>query len=380
MRSFFILALTLFPPILPTALAFEPARSIQELQWPRAETLHRVKSAKVVLADYGLIRNDFPSVHGLSEAQIDHWLLQKTAYISDSQLHVDSVNTPIELTGETAIAHRPLHYGRAVVFTGGPLELIDAKGVGVAPGRLPFLEGHANGLATLGEATREFLYEKLVQTALIHAGAHVETIGHYAVIDFGFNVIHQDGTESPAGLILRQAHKRRASNSSLFEAAEARAVELQLRPYGITTAGAYRVNYEMEWLNVQGSADGTAILDFGAYLTVEHFDKSAANFGTVVPILQPGEIDFVQPHADYRVPFDRWGFSQTRVADPKMDNPWIWSHDLAKGYRMGVLDRHTFKAHFETLVGDYRRHLFKVGGEARPGTMSVLVKALSSIH
>jgi hypothetical protein len=178
------------------------------------------------------------------------------------------VNSPIQTGPGRVRALRPRDYGRALVYEtgsdGGTSGLIDAKGTGsLAPG----VGGHSNGLATLGEVIREFLYEKLVRTIFVHSGSGLETVEHYAVIDWGFDVIHDNGMRDPAGMILRQAHSRIRERYSGFEDAAAKRVELTLRPYGLTSAGAYRVGEDREMINVQGTKDG-AVLDFGGFLTV----------------------------------------------------------------------------------------------------------------
>jgi len=364
---------------LQEAQAYEPIHSASQLVRPVAETLNRVSTARVVLADYGLLRKDFPQLNGLTEAQIDEWILNKTAFQSQPQVRQSRVNTPIAVTPETTHALRPAGYGRAIVFQADETHFIDAKGTGVAPGRLPRWGGHGDGLASLGEVTREFLYEKLVQTLFTHSGSGRDTVGHYAVIDWGFDIIHEDHSTSPAGMILRQGHPRLDSSQSLFSATEARAVELNLRPYGITTAGAYRAMQSVDWINVQGTADG-AILDFGAYLGVERFERDAANFGEYLPILRPGQIEFIQPRSDIRAPLQHWGTTVSGIADPKLDNPWIWSHELARNYRAGIADRRAFGRHFENLVGTYRRQLTWQPGAVAEGVMPKLQQLVEAMR
>ena len=383
MRTFIrsLLSATLSAGLASAAYAYEPIHSTSQLVRPMAENMVRVPGARVVLADYGLLRKDFSVLRGRTDAEVDAWILQNTAYQSEGQVRQSIVNTPIETGTQTVRAYRPSGYGRAIVFQVDPTHFIDAKGTGVRLDQIPHAAGHGDGLASLGEVTREFLYEKLIQTVLTHSGSSRETVGHYAVIDWGFDVIHADGTTSPAGMILRQAHPRLDSDQSLFHASAAREVELNLRPYGITTAGAYRTQ-RLEWINVQGTSDG-AILDFGAYLGVEKFERPAANFNEYLPILRPDQIEFIQPRAEIRVPLDHWGTTVSRIADPKLDNPWIWSHELAKNYRRGAAQRQAFSQHFDNLVGRYRRQILWQPGEVRPGVLSKLeglVECLRSIH
>ena len=98
----------------------------------------RLANASVLIADYDLIRADFPTTVDLSNPQIDEWLLKHVGYISDSQADQTFVNTPISVTGEERYAHRPPRYGRALVYemfdpadANKQVGLTDAKGVGV---------------------------------------------------------------------------------------------------------------------------------------------------------------------------------------------------------------------------------------------------------
>lgn len=359
-----------------SAFAYEPLRNRAGLNRPKAETLVQVRTAKVVLADYALLRKDFPEIRMMDAARIDEWLLSKTAYISLPQAAQSVVNTPIDVGSATVSALRPRDYGRAIVFPVGRGSFIDAKGTG---GLAPAPGSHSDGLATLGEATREFVYEKLVSTILKHSGTARETLGHYAVIDFGFDVIHADGKTDPAGVILRQAHQRAPGRSSTFNDAQALEVELLLRRYGVTTTGAYRAGAEHELINVQGTADG-ALLDFGAYLTVDEFRRPARNFFSNSFILNPGQIQFIQPDPRYRVPLDTWGFAVSGLDDPKFDNPWVWSHELARDFRRGAATRGAFGIHFDNLVGSYQRNLLRLGGAARPSAFEALVRGLRQVH
>ena len=359
------------------AVAYVPLRTQTGLAAPVRETAVRVRTARVVLADYGLIRRDFAETRELSDAQIDDWLLSKTAFVSKVQADQSLTNTRIETGAGTVQAFRPADYGRALVFETGGGGFIDGKGAGAASS--PVLNDHANGLATLGEATREFLYEKLVRTVFVAGGTGMETVEHYAVIDWGFDVIHADGTHSPAGMVLRQAHSRAAAGDSVFHDTRARLVEMNLRRFGLTSTGAYRNDLPMEAINIQRTKDG-AVLDFGGFLSVEHFERLVSNFNGFDVLLRPGQIDFVQPDESLRVPFEKWGYGVTGVADPKLDNPWVWSHQLANEFRAGRASRDAFKAHFENLVGSYRRTLYMTAEPAEAAALEVLVRGLRDIH
>ena len=165
----------------------------------------KLTEAKVLIADYDFDYADFPSTAYLSNSEIDEWLLKYVGYISDTQTVQTTVNTSIPTSSEHRFAYRPPRYGRALVYevfdpsdTSVQVGLIDAKGVGATN---PIQKNHGNGIATLGEVIREYVYEKMVNEILVEEKIGHHTIGSYAVIDPGFDVIHEDGSQSPAGFI-----------------------------------------------------------------------------------------------------------------------------------------------------------------------------------
>jgi hypothetical protein len=182
-------------------------------------------------------------------------------------------------------------------------------------------------------------------------------------------------------MILRQAHSRVTNFGTLLDNAPSLEIESILRRYGLTSAGGYRTGgATLDKINIQGTPD-RGLLDFGGYTAEESFDRPAANFyDTNTILMTPGQIDFVQPVPRIRVSLKNWGHGVTGVDDPKMDNPFIWSHDLARAYRDGSATRAAFKEHFENMVGGYRRDLFMLGGEADASVMESLVRALHDIH
>ncbi len=347
----------------------EPVRQVTDLAEARPEPVVRVRTARVVLADYALLRRDFAEIRAASDAQVDAWLLEKTAWIAEPQTRQTEVNTHIETMGGGSRAFRPQSYGRALVFQAGHRRLIDAKGAGALA---PSQGHHSNGLATLGEAIREFSYEKLARMLFLHGRTRFETVGTYAVIDWGFDVIHESGARDPAGMLLRQAHRRYAGHSqSIFKGAHARDIEVALRRYGVTTAGMhYASNLEgLDRINVQGTPEG-AVVDFGAFLTVERFERAARSLAEPgVLLLEPGHINFVQPDSAVRIPVDVWGSSVSGILDPKFDNPWIWSHELARDLRRGVALREHAALHYDNLVGSVRRRLFSAGAADAVGAI-----------
>ncbi len=343
-----------------------PLTQVRGLQKPRQEKAVKLANAKVVLADYPLIRHDFAAplearygkeIARISEPEIDAWLLDSAGYISAAQAKQAQVNTAIPVHAhEVVTALRPADYGRALVFNPSPGVLIDVKGSGA---RSPKQTDHANGLATLGEVIREFAYEQLVHKIFRHSQSDRRTVGHYAVIDAGFDVKFGDGGQDRAGLILRQAHVRATGDKSALGIPTALKIETVLRRYGITSAGAYQ-HEPYDALNIQGTKDG-ALLDFGGFLAMPWFEKPAYHFDhtpdvepRVKPMLKPGG-RFVQPDEAHRVPFDVWGFHGK--ADPINDRPWIWSHELARNLRDGVARRADVEQHYRNLMQPFELKL-----------------------
>jgi hypothetical protein len=64
----------------------------------RTDTMWRVANARVLIADYDLIRRDFPVLKNRSEADIRDWLVEQTGFISDLQTHPIHHQSKIEGT------------------------------------------------------------------------------------------------------------------------------------------------------------------------------------------------------------------------------------------------------------------------------------------
>jgi hypothetical protein len=280
------------------------------------------------------------------------WLLDKTGYIGSEQLSAEpnGVNTDIEYptwkNSKMPVhrrVYRPEGYNRALVYRtekGNPF--IDSKGAGT---NRPLQGSHSNGLATTAEALREFVFQKKVQQIFDHAELDERTVGCYAVVDWGFDVINEDGSHSPAGYVLRQAHTRypigRMGNT-FVPRDRALHIESVLRRYGVTSSGeiSEKLGSGKDIVNIQGNAKGE-IVDFGAYLVRDKFQNPA--YGYVdkfeTPMFEPGKPGWVEPDPALRLPFDKWGYSITGKADPAADNISSRAHDLVKDLRAGKADR-----------------------------------------
>lgn len=326
-----------------------------------------VTSARVVLADYALIAKDFPQMKKSGgetdeawHSRIDHWLIEQTSFIQREQLQNSTVNTSIATGSKTKTTFRPKGYNRAHIMQVSGGGFVDIKGVGTD---FPAQKDHKNGLATLGEMVREYAFDKLISLIFDSHNPEISTVGSYAVVDFGFDVIHADGSKSPAGYIVRQAHQRSSEYNSSLPRSSGFKVEEALRTFGLTSSGetfAKRPQYQNEqyfkdsywafdYVNVQGTnnRERIEIIDFGAFVAVNKFfyDLRATDLSTLRP---HSSSEFKQPSDDQKIPFEIWG-SPGQI-DPKKDYPFIWSHELAQNWRNGVAQRSDFEQHINNLL------------------------------
>jgi hypothetical protein len=314
----------------------EPERTIDDVhQLSKFEEVVKLKNARIVIADYDLIRRDFPQVRDLSNPNIDEWILKQVGFISKPQAAQSVVNTQIPTTSEVRQAARPPEYGRALVYPmldpkdhKTEIGLIDVKGAGSL---FPEQMEHGNGVATLGECVREYLYENLVRDVLDDADLTNKTVGSYAVIDAGFGVLHEDGSSSPAGLYLRQAQHRVTNDGAWLDADKRTYLQSVFHRYGIDPNK-----------NIQGTTSDD-IFDFGHYVVKDD-----------LPTTDPAK----------QIPFDIWGYDKSIVGSPydrwfysKKDHPWQWSHELADSFASGKATRHDAWTHYENLLKPARAKL-----------------------
>lgn len=333
-----------------------PLRDPSGLANPGEETMVRIPYKisdrnPVILADYDALREDFPEeLRHLSDAEIDEKLLHGTHFISYFQSEQEVVNSRIPTSPEKIRAFRPEDYGRSIVFKFGK-GLIDAKGSGAGyPG--PDRFDHGSGLLSLGEALREFAYERLLRLIFLHSGSGFKTVKTYAVIDLGFDIKDEHGNLVRAGMVLRRAHTRSPGIFALLSNALGLKIEKLLRRYGVTSAGAHRNRYPHEWLNVQGTKEG-AVVDMGGYLTVDKFEKplgeSFDETGRTL-LMSADEVRSLQPDPALRVPLNEWGTTLSGKADPAFDNPTIRGHQLAERIRSGQANREDARRFVKDLL------------------------------
>lgn len=352
-----------------------------------SETVHHVANARVVLADYDAIQHDFPhlrarhlaghdrTVRGIAASSreacvrrcIDQWLLDSAAYVSSSQVSQAVVNTRIETDGRTSIAYRPPRYGRAVVVPIPQAEnerqsealtergLLDLKGVGVGPDRVPTNGHQSSGLEYLSIALSDYLLKKAIDGILARSLPTVSTVPVYAVLDLGFDVRDGHLGTQPAGMHVRRAHRRPVCQTDRkYEQDVVVAIEDIFRRYGITTATrgcqlhitrddgrvTWRIGQNpsfavsrqetvalslallgrssrvtIDWPVVQLARGITwpppsaQVVDFGHIRVESSFDSLVmGGTGSTLSerVVWPNELRFVQPNPSVALPIDRW--------------------------------------------------------------------------
>lgn len=388
-----VLGLAVFViPLSAIADVKDVVTDVTKLVDPKAEQVIRVKTANIILADYALIRRDFKNTLSMSNDQIDQWLLSNSAFVSDAQANQTVVNTPIEPlkneAGEnvTKTAYRPQGYGRALVFQTDDDSLIDVKGSGARSN--PVRESHRTGLASLGEMIREFLFQKKVQQILEFTGSGYQTVGCYAVIDWGFDTFEISGQQMRAGAVLRQAHVRPRlvqSGNHFLNDVETKTIETIFRNFGLATTGDGSTK-TLERANLQAASSGE-LIDFGTYVVKENFSARVIHYGSESTLFVPGTPSFNQPNPAVQLPFNVWGSSESGKINPRFDNPWIWSHRLAESIKTGEANRHNVEQHFQTFMNagplpNYLRgsfaHLQTKAAKATAFEEILILKAASS--
>ena len=234
------------------------------------EKVVKVDAAKVVIADYKLLINDFKDVFehpdfkenysphfcgkckdcSSKEAKycqkaIDQWLINNAAYVSEQQTKPNDVNSPISHGEVQERGYRPPRYGRALVMpidehvSDAHAKFLDVKGTGVGEGKIPTNDRHANGLDYLGIALSDFFYAWLVNEVFASTVDTYSVVPIYAVIDLGFDLKDYIHGTAPAGLHIRRAHHRSKGlplhNWGSDAEKTALHMEMILRSFGLTS-------------------------------------------------------------------------------------------------------------------------------------------------
>ena len=309
-------------PLRPT----QPDQLLRNADQTFEDRFVRVTDAHVAWADYAALRRDFPQLRAQTQAQIDQWILENFAYISERQLGLNGIrNSAIPAsTGTTKKGYRPPYYGRAAVLEAHDGGLIDIKGNGLGDdanvasqrnswkavlegrGSMEYIRNrdHSDGLMSLGEAiaevTRQNAAQKLFDLENAKAAAQLQTVESYFVIALPFDILKGRQDRIPAALYGRQAHVGRFQNT-LKERVPA-AIYSDVR-------GGF-----------QHTLSGTAV-DFGA-VNIEH------------PAL--------------RDMFMKEGLAPGTILDPQASNAWDWGHRCAQAFRNG--DRQVVHRHLSEML------------------------------
>ncbi len=325
--SVFLLLFSALPgyadePLRPT----HPDQLLRNPEQPFEDRFVRVNDAQVAWADYGALRRDFPQLRTRADSEIDKWVLDHFAYVSERQLGLNGIrNSPIPTSpNPVKKGYRPPYYGRAAVLEADEGGLIDIKGNGhgsdstVASDRSAWksvLEGrgsmeymrnrdHSDGLMSLGEAiaevTRQNAAQKLFDLENVKGAAQLQTVESYFVIALPFDILKGRDDRIPAALYGRQAHVGRFQNT------------LQER-VPATLYSDVRGGF-------QHTVSGTAV-DFGA-VNIEH------------PAL--------------RDMFMKEGLEVGKILDPQTSNAWNWGHQCAQAFRNG--DRDVVHRHLREML------------------------------
>lgn len=341
-----LLLLALFGP---AALAFDSPVRRMDLRdadvlnalgygGPPQETLIvPVSGARVVLADYALIKRDFPQVENFSASELDAWLIQEGAWMSVTQVALGQqagIHNEIPyVQAVSRIALRPRSYGRALVLdayvNGEAVGLFDAKGTGAFR---PQNRSHGNGLAGLAEMIREFAMQKLVHAVFVHSQMPYSTVESYAVLDLGFSFQNEFGEKHRAAIILRQAHLRHPARNGLVAIDDlhdkigrsAMRAEMVLQHYGVTSSA---IEYNVEIENAAKAKGAKTLTEIGmldcAGCNIQGFfgdpDRNAVtvvDFGTYTA-LNPMNFRYTDPYGDLPSLFDKpMDYSFPYEADP----------------------------------------------------------------
>jgi hypothetical protein len=367
------LKLGLFALVLLPVFAFasidQPVRNLEQMNEPKEEQAVKLKNITVVIADYALIRKDFPHTASMTTDQIDQWLIDNVGYIAETQVPKNEVNTKIPLeykSGKKILkkAYRPYLYNRALVL---PVEdgFMDVKGTGSLD---PQQVSHGNGLATTYEALREFVFEKKIQQIFSDAKVKNRTVGGYAALDFGFKIVHRNGEKSPAGAIVRQAHERfdvyhyRDYGNTFLEPNQAKKLELILRKYGVSSSGEGtwrtwgRTEMERDVINLQGNPKGE-IMDFGPYRVRDHFDMDTYFYGDILdskakPLFTSESRSFVQPDPAIALSVENWGRLKTPEFGLKDEVLSRQIQRLVDDFKAGKASREDVKDFVVSKMGD----------------------------
>lgn len=294
---------------------FRP-RTVGEIPDPKSETAFRVKGARVAYINEVALKRDFPELSQLHRSQLEAWVLENFAYISENQLSLSSIRAseiPVDLN-DVKRAYRPERYNRAALVDAispaqKPIGLVDIKGFGhgdraaIQDQVKSFVEAqgdqakideirlrdHSDGMMSFGEAVAELTRQAAAQMLFdMHNRAHgtrLETVESYFIIELPFSILKDKGQAIRAALYGRQAHWGRDSGLEVPK-------KIYVDPFG---------QNQRSWLN--------AAVDFGGVLISD--PRVARNYS--VP--EGGD-----------------------PSNPQQSRAWAWGHEVARAFSHGDID------------------------------------------
>lgn len=197
---------------------------------------------KVEVADYELLRKDFPCLKGRTQATINEWLVEEVGWMRESQLSAeDPLLSPVpKLTGKIKEAWQPPKYGRAVVQE-CQCGVLDVKGGGTTT---PTKDIHGTGYMSVDDALSEYYSGRLISGVLNCSGVVEKPIEAYAVVSLGVKgswwpeALGKPENEGLA-LLVRRAHVRHPGS-----VIPPYGIELVLRPFGLRlSADLFAIEY-----------------------------------------------------------------------------------------------------------------------------------------
>ena len=215
------------------------------------ERVRKPKGCFVIWMDRRLLIRDFPFLEGVSDKDMERWLVENAGWISLPQSRANEVNERVDVGDELRVARRPARYGRAVVMEVSDLDaravdagsagMVDIKGAGVGCGRVPRLKMDSTGVVTVIDAIVEILFQKVIERVCSVLGESLRCVGLYGLLCPGFWVRTLLYRDLPAVLIARRAHRRTPGNVDIWPRAHPLhigqlAVEMYLRQFGLTSS------------------------------------------------------------------------------------------------------------------------------------------------
>eukprot|EP00475_Leptophrys_vorax_P031600 TRINITY_DN4790_c0_g1_i3.p1 TRINITY_DN4790_c0_g1~~TRINITY_DN4790_c0_g1_i3.p1 ORF type:complete len:645 (+),score=172.11 TRINITY_DN4790_c0_g1_i3:1939-3873(+) len=281
----------------------------------------RLKKASVLFADYDIIRQDF-DLTGLSDSEINTWLLENAAYISEGQvsrirpegdmqkyLEPFVLEDMIDLkTKKSAI--RLKGGGRVSIFMVGNeyefdkdgwflAKMLDVKGVGTSKLQLD-ADVKASGFLSAVDAFKEMAFQRMIQRiadidSQIAQKSHWGTVRYLAIIDTGFKFPKEKANPATGYkgdrcvLAVRQRHSRLvascndvvyysvAGHAEVFDQSPIKEMRESLTAWGVSSEQEPRTLFgrtcsveelkKGDW-NVQTTAPKSHFVDFSHFFAL----------------------------------------------------------------------------------------------------------------